>query len=242
MRVTQRCCLAGVIAISGAACATTAARHNSVEEADADLSGEHGHVPMAMPPETAAVRDNKSSPILQVATVGKVVYPVVYGYPLYPEGEAAHGITALRGQNGVGSKQVDREDDEGVVHATEDFPQLGCHFEGIRENLNKFVPLSLTCELPAPKPLGGSKRPVLGSTMAGAKAEQVLQEPSVKEAFLGAFHLTSDDFATGSGTGYFNTTHGQLALVFSRKKLSRLVYYFDPGVKSWQNPALWVKP
>jgi hypothetical protein len=129
-----------------------------------------------------------------------------------------------------------------VVHASEDLPQLGCRFDGIRENVNKFVPLSLTCELPAPKSLGGAKRPVLDNVAAGAKAEQLLQDKTIQDTFMGAFHLTSDDFAAGSGTGYFNTTHGQLAFVFARKKLTRFVYYFDPSVKGWQNPALWVKP
>jgi kynureninase len=82
----------------------------------------------------------------------------------------------------------------------------------------------------------------LDSVAAGAKAEQLLQDKTIQDTFMGAFHLTSDDFAAGSGTGYFNTTHGQLAFVFAKKKLTRFVYYFDPGVKGWQNPASWVKP
>jgi hypothetical protein len=237
-----RCGVAGVLAWIGAGCATTGSHKGGLDESGSPLSGDTSNVAVAMPRETAAARDNRAAPILQVATVGNVVFPYVYGYPIYPEGDAARGILALRGENANGAKQVDREDAEGVVHAVEDLPQLGCKFEGIRENLNKFVPLSLTCELPAPKGLGGSKKPVLGALMVGAKAEQVLQEPTVKQTFLGAFHLTSDDFASGSGTGYFNTTHGQLALVFSRKKLARFVYYFDPGVKGWQNPVLWVRP
>ena len=90
--------------------------------------------------------------------------------------------------------------------------------------------------------LGGAKRPVLGHVSSGAKADQLLEDKSVQDTFLGEFHLKSDDFASGSGTGYFNTTHGQLAFVFSKKKLSKFIYYFDPNVKGWQNPALWVKP
>lgn len=197
---------------------------------------------ISMPRAAAAVRDNRAAPILQVAVAGKVTYPSVYGYPLYPEGDAARGIPALRTENWDGARQQDTEDQGGVVHAVEELPQLGCRFDGIRENMNKFVPVSLTCELPAPKALGGAKRPVLGAVGAGAKPEQLLKSRPVQEAFLGEFHLTSDDFNSGSGTGYFNTTHGQLAFVFSKKRLTRFVYYFDPGVKGWQNPALWVKP
>jgi hypothetical protein len=201
-----------------------------------------GTVAVAMPREAAAVRDNRNAPILQVATAGSVVFPYVYGYPIYPDGDAARGISSLRSENWTGARQADRQDEAGVVHASEDLPQLGCRFDGIRENVNKFVPLSLTCELPAPKSLGGAKRPVLDNVAAGAKAEQLLQDKTIQDTFMGAFHLTSDDFAAGSGTGYFNTTHGQLAFVFARKKLTRFVYYFDPSVKGWQNPALWVKP
>ena len=148
----------------------------------------------------------------------------------------------MRRENWSGARQTEKEDQVGVVHTSEVLPQLGCQFEGYRENANKFVPVSLTCDLPAPKALGGAKRPVLGDVQSSAKAEQLLQDKSIQDAFLGEFHLRSDDFAGGSGTGYFNTTHGQLAFVFSKKKLAKFVYYFDPGVKGWQNPALWVKP
>jgi hypothetical protein len=199
-------------------------------------------VDVVMPREASAVRDDRSAPILQVATAGSAVFPYVYGYPIYPEGDAARGIAALRSENWQGARQADNEDQAGVVHAVEELPQLGCRFDGIRENANKFSPVSLTCELPAPKALGGAKRPVLTEVSVGAKPEQLLRNKSIQDAFLGAFHLTSDDFSGGSGTGYFNTTHGQLAFVFAHKKLARFVYYFDPGVKGWQNPAMWVKP
>ena len=210
-----------------------------VEQGDSD-SNEPAEV--TMPREASAVRDNRSAPILQVSKAGKVVYPLVYGYPLYPEGDAARGIAALRSENWAGARQQDTEDENGVVHCVEQLPQLGCHFDGIRENVNRFVPISLTCELPAPKALGGAKRPVMSSVGSGARPEQLLKNRAVKDTLLGEFHLTSDDFNGGSGTGYFNTTHGQLAFVFSRKHLTRFVYYFDPGVKGWQNPAMWVKP
>lgn len=222
------------------ACATMGQSKHGAEEADSSSSGDN--VSIAMPQGAAATRDDRSSPILQLATVNNVVFPYVYGYPIYPEGDAARGLISLRRDNAQGLRDTDKEDNDGVVHATEELPQLGCRFEGIRENANRYVPISLSCEVPAPKSLGGPKRPVLGTINAGAKAEQVLKDSAVQEHFLGAFHLTSDDFTAGSGTGYFNTTHGQLGLVFSKKKLTRFVYYFDPGVKGWQNPAHWVKP
>jgi hypothetical protein len=231
-----------LLATSLCACAHASHSQTALDESENVPVVDTSHIAVAMPGKAAAVRDDRTSPILQVATVGSVVYPSVYGYPLYPEGDAARGIAALRHDNWTGARQVDREDEAGVIHATEELPQLGCRFDGVRENVNKYVPVSLTCDLPAPKALGGSKRPVLGGVMVGAKADQILREQSVREIFLGEFHLTSNDFAAGSGTGYFNTTHGQLALVFARKKLSKLVYYFDPGVKGWQNPALWTKP
>lgn len=193
-------------------------------------------------PEATAVRDNGSAPILAIVTVGDVVYPYVYGYPIHPEVDTASGVLQFRVDNAAGAKRSDEPDQDGVVHATEALPAVACTFEGYRETPDKYVPVSMSCELPAPRALGGNKRPVLGGLNVGAKAEDVLKEPTVQENFLGEFHLTSDNFATGSGTGFFNTTHGQLALVFANKKLARFVYYFDPEVKAWQNPAHWVTP
>jgi hypothetical protein len=225
------------------ACATFGHKTASSEESsDTTVASTDNHVAVSMPRDASAARDDRTAPILKVASVGNVVFPYVYGYPLYPEGDAARGIAALRADNWAGARQGDKEDGDGVVHTFEELPQLGCRFDGIRENANKYVPLSLSCELPAPKALGGYKRPFLGTINAGAKAEQVLKDPTVKQVFLGAFHMTTDDFAGGSGTAYFNTTHGQLGLSFTRKKLTRFVYYFDPNVKGWQNPASWVRP
>ena len=234
---------ASVLIWSGAGCATFGQKSKTPKEVAIDEpDSESSEEDIRMPRSPSAARDSRATPILQVVSAGKIVYPYVYGYPLYPEGDAARGIPMLRTDNWTGARFADSEDSAGVVHAVEELPQLGCRFDGIRETLAKFVPLSLTCELPAPKGLGGAKKPVLGSVGAGAKPEQILEDKMVKEVFLGEFHLKSDDFASGSGTAYFNTTHGQLALVFSKKKLAKFIYYFDPGVKGWQNPALWVKP
>lgn len=241
MAGTRACWIALSSATAGlAGCATAgpeAAQVSTVPETD---NGESQQVALATLAEAPAVRDNASAPILAVMTVGKVVYPYVYGYPLHPDGDAASGVAQLRRDNATGARESDTRDRDGVMHAIEELPQLGCRFDGIREPTQKYVPVSLTCELPAPKALGGTKRPVLGALSADAKAEQILRDPTVQENFMGEFHLKSDDFSSGSGIGYFNTTHGQLALVFSQKKLTRFVYYFDPGVTDWQNPAHWV--
>lgn len=233
--------IALALPLFGSACATAGSSIGGAAEPDSDIVAAQ-HLALEMPAEAKQVRDNGSAPILSVVTIDRVVIPYVYGYPLYPEGEAARGVLALRHDNAAGARRADNEDRDGVVHASEELPAIGCRFDGVRENPAKFVPVSLTCELPAPKALGGAKRPVLGSLSTGAKAEQILKEPTVQENFMGEFHLTSDDFATGSGIGYFNTTHGQLALVFANKKLTRFVYYFDPTVAGWQNQSLWVKP
>jgi hypothetical protein len=221
--------------------AETAAAAEEARQIQADDNASRSAVAETLG-EASAVRDNSRAPILAVMTIGSVVYPYVYGYPLHPEGNPASGIAQLRRDNHRGAHVSESADDAGVVHVSEDLPAIGCRIEGIREEVQKYVPVSLTCKLPAPKALGGSKRPVLGAVNAGAKADRVLDEPTVKENFFGAYHLTSDDFATGSGTAYFNTTHGQLALVFAHKKLAKFVYYFDPDVQAWQNPVHWVQP
>jgi hypothetical protein len=222
-------------------CATTGpAPTSSAPNALASFNlGADKHVPVEMPSEAAEVRSNVSAPILGVVTIDDVIYPYVYGYPLYPEGDGARGILELRKASAEGAKITKKRDNDGVQHVTEELPSIGCRFEGIRETRDKFVPVSLSCDLPAPKALGGAKRPVLGGLNAGAKAAEILKEPTVEENFMGAFHLTSDDFATGSGTAFFNTTHGQIALVFKSQKLDHFVYYFDPGVTGWQSQATW---
>lgn len=221
-------------------CATAGSTPTATSSALTNFNlGADKHVPVEMPAEAADVRTNVSAPILSVVTIDEVVYPYVYGYPLYPEGDAARGILELRKAAAEGAKIAKKRDTDGVQHVSEDLPAIGCRFEGVRETRDKFVPVSLRCELPAPKALGGAKRPVIGGLSAGAKAEEILKEPTVEENFMGAFHLTSDDFAGGSGTAFFNTTHGQIAFVFKSQKLDHFVYYFDPGVAGWQNQTTW---
>jgi hypothetical protein len=235
------CTLCAPVLLTQSCAATTKAPEHAEEDSFTQTTPT-GPVHIALPRESTAVRDDRKAPILAVTTTGNVVFPTVYGYPIYPDGDAAQGLVMLRRDNWSGVKKIERTDAQGVMHEIEDYADLGCKIDGIRENANKFVPLSLSCELPSPKALGGAKRPVINDLMAGAKAEQLLKDKSVEEVFLGAFHLKSDDFEGGSGFGYFNTTHGQLAFGFAKKKLQRFVYYFDPGVKGWQNPTLWVKP
>lgn len=240
---SQLCAAWVAIGIAAQGCAGVAKKPEHVESDDFAAAAEpSGPVHIALPRQSTAVRDDRKAPILQVSSTGDVVFPTVYGYPIFPEGDAAQGILMLRRDNWSSVKRSQKTDEAGVVHEIESYADLGCSIDGVRENANKFIPLSLSCEVPAPKSLGGAKRPVLGELMAGAKADQVLKDKSVEDVFLGAWHLTSGDFDAGSGSGYFNTTHGQLAFQFAKKKLQRVIYYFDPAVKGWQNPTLWVKP
>jgi len=201
------------------------------------------HVEM---PEAALTRDDKEAPIVEVVLyddgVHGVSVPYVYGYPIYAKGTARRGILKLRLENYEGAERESYEDEDGVVRVVERLPAIGCRIEGIQETKTVFVPLSLKCELPAPRALGGKRRPVLGELKQSAKVKDVLAEPSIQKAFLGDFHLTSDGFDSGDGEGYFNTDHGQIAFQFHRKRLTTFAYYFDPPVKEWRNAELWVQP
>jgi hypothetical protein len=239
-------CLGAGLVLAAVSCAPMSrpktATSDPSDPLDADGESDATDVAVAMPLDAAAVRDDPSAAILMITSVGRTTFPSVYGYPIYPDGDAARGIPKLRSDNYAGAHPSEIENDSGVKLAREELPRLGCRFDGVRETAVKFVPISLTCELPAPKALGGANRPVVDQLSVAAKAEDLLKQPSVETAFLGEFHLTSDDAATGEHTGYFNTTHGQLAFVYVRKRLTRFVYYFDPGVHGWQNQELWVKP
>jgi hypothetical protein len=201
-----------------------------------------------MPWETTKVRDDVEAPVVQVLLLndGKrgVPVPYVYGYPIYPEGEAVQGLLKLRQDNMEGESREQREDERGVVHVRELLPKLGCVIEGVQETETQFVPLELRCDVPPPRDLGGAKRPVFGDVRAGAAPRDVLAQPIVAKAFYGDFHLQSDglDKGKGEGTGYFNTDHGQLAFGFAKGKLVSVSYLFDPPVKAWRDPALWAGP
>jgi hypothetical protein len=191
-------------------------------------------------------RDDPSVPVLRVTIFENgadgVPVPYLYGYPLYAGGSAARGILKLRQDNWEEVEQEEFQDEQGVVHFREDFRSLKCAIEGIKETETKRIPRTLICDLPAPKKLGGRKRPVVGELRTGARADDVVMEPSLAEAFLGDWHLTDDGFAGGNGIGYFNTENGLLAFEFKRGRLTSIGFYFDPTDKRWQEPVLWIKP
>jgi len=200
-------------------------------------------VEVEMPWETTAVRDDQNAPMVKVVTLDDgrhgVPVPYLYGYPIYGQGEALKGVLKLRTDNTDGVTVDEREDEHGVVMRTEKLPQLGCAIEGVKQDEVTFVPIVLSCEVPAPKALGGKNRPVVGALRAGARAKEVLEEPSLEKAFLGEWHLVQGDPDKGKGIGYFNTDHGQLAFEFDNGRLSAVAYYFDPPHKPWQEPLLW---
>ncbi|MDH5675531.1 MAG: hypothetical protein OEZ06_25640 [Myxococcales bacterium] len=202
-------------------------------------------VMVEMPWDTTAVRDKKTAPIVSVVVVDDgrdgVPVPHIYGYPLWAEGQASRGILKLRHDNYSEATLENFEDEHGVKHWEERLPALGCTFHGIEETEIERVPLSLSCELPAPAALGGKKRPVVGELTVGAHADKVVSEPSLVHAFLGDWHLVEGDLKK-SGVGFFNTEHGQLAFEFERGRLSRVTYHFDPPEKRWRSAMLWVQP
>ncbi len=191
-------------------------------------------------------RDDQSVPVVRVTVFDDgrdgVPVPFIYGYPLYSGGSAARGVLKLRQDNWEEVELEEYPDEEGVVHFKEEFRSLKCSIEGIKESENKHVPRSLFCDLPAPKKLGGHKRPVVGELRTGARADDVVMEPTIAEAFLGEWHLVDDGFESGNGVGYFNTESGLLAFGFKRRKLVGIGFYFDPRDKRWQEPVLWIKP
>ena len=203
-------------------------------------------VVVEMPWETTKVRDNGDAPAVSVALmddgVDGVPVPYIYGYPIYGRGQAMEGVLKLRTDNYEGASRDVQTDEHGVLIRTEELPQLGCHIEGFEETERKFVPVVLRCEMPPPRAYGGKKRSVIGSLKAGARVEQVVAEPSLKEAFLGDWHLLEGDPDGAKAVGYFNTEHGQLAFEFEKGRLGAVAYYFDPSQKQWQQPTLWAVP
>lgn len=203
-------------------------------------------VVVELPWDSTKVRDDAKAPIVSVVVLDDgadgVPVPYLYGYPLYADGEAKQGVFKLRADNRQGAAFSDRTDEHGVVHRTESLPQIGCTLEGFQEAEDRFAPVSLRCALPAPKAYGGRDRPVVGKLKVGARAADVVHEPSLEKAFLGEWHLVDGQPDKGAGSGYFNTDHGQLAFEFVKGRLGAVTYYFDPGVKGWRTPVLWMGP
>lgn len=228
------------VGLSG--CLHAGGNRGGSEHGDA-AEGGGSAAPVELPWDSTAVRDDEAAPIVKVDLPdGKNPVPYLYGYPIYASGPALDGIRKLRQENWTGVERQETEDTDGVVHVTEHFPELDCTFEGIKESEVAYVPWQLSCQLPAPKRFGGKKRPVIGALDSRASPEQVVQEPSLARAFLEDWHLKEGALERGTGTGYFNTDHGQLGFEFDKGHLARVVYLFDVPEKRWRKPELWVQP
>lgn len=197
------------------------------------------------PGSNPADRDNESAPLVKAQVHGRapnqIVVPSVYGYPLYAEGAALQGLRLLRQDNWTGYDRAEQTQPDGVVRVFESFPALGCTFEGIEEDDDHYVPLTMLCDLPVPRERG-SNRPVAGTVQVGAKAEAVPKDPALAKAFFGEWHATSDGFSGQDGTGYFDTPSGLLGFVFADGKLTQVSYVFDTAEQRWRTPDLWKAP
>jgi hypothetical protein len=198
--------------------------------------------PASNPPE----RDDPGAPLLRVELRGSpsapIAVPYLYGYPLYAEGPALQGVQLLRQDNWTDYIKEAVTQPDGVVRVIERFPTLGCTFEGIQEDEGRYVPLTVTCELPAPKERGASKRPVVGAVASSAKASALLEEPSLRKAFYGEWHVQGQGFDAGEGPAYFDTPNGLLGFGFKKGKLAQVGFVFDPAEKRWRKPELWQEP
>jgi hypothetical protein len=197
------------------------------------------------PISAPAERDDKKAALIRVAVFGSSSQPVgvpyLYGYPLYADGGALQGVRLLRQDNWGGAERTDQPGPDGVVHVTERLPALNCEFTGIQEDETKYVPISVECDLPAPRDRGGV-RPVIGSIGAGARPAAVLQDPSIEKAFLGEWHAKSQGFDAGDGVGYFDTPHGLLGFKFKNGKLAAVSFTFAPPEQRWRTQELWSEP
>ena len=231
--------LSSSVAASG--CAAFARGSNTTEASDQPT---RKPVVVEMPWETTKVRDDRQAPVLRVETlddgVDGVPVPYLYGYPIWGSGEALQGIVKLRSDNATGSRMDEWVDEHGVKYRAEELPEIACAIEGFRETEVDFVPILLRCQLPPPKSYGGKRRPVVGKLRTGARAKDVLAEPSLKKAFLGDWHLVEGDPTRGDGKGFFNTEYGQLAFEFTKGRLKAVSYYFDPERRQWRQPMLWM--
>lgn len=197
------------------------------------------------PGSNPADRDDESAPLVKTAIHGRapnqIVVPSVFGYPLYAEGAALQGLRLLRQDNWTGYDRAEQIQPDGVVRVFESFPALGCTFEGIEEDEERYVPLTMLCDLPVPRERG-SNRPVVGTLQVGAKAEAVPKDPALARAFFGEWHATSDGFSGQDGIGYFDTPSGLLGFVFAEGRLTQISYLFDTSEQRWRTPDLWKAP
>ena len=230
-------CLGG-----SSACGTLEGGASSAPQSAASLPPVHVEVPVGEPP---ALLDAEA-PVVRIEVVDAgpraVVVPYLYGYPLFAGEGAVHGLRRFRQDNWEGYNRQEETDSDGIVRLKETFPRVGCVFTGVLEDEDTYVPMHVLCDLPAPKALGGRKRPVVGQVMVRQSAAKLLEDEVLDRAFHGDFHVTTPDFGQGSGTGYFNTDHGQLGFGFAKGRLDSVAFLFDPPVDAWRRAELWQAP
>lgn len=197
------------------------------------------------PSSSPVERDDRKAPVVRIAVFGSSSQPIgvpyLYGYPLYAQGTALQGVRLMRQDNWAGLDRTEQEGEGGVVRVVEKLPSLNCEFTGIQEDVNRYVPLSITCELPTPKARGGV-RPVVGDVGAGSRVAAVLAEPTIAKAFLGEFHAQTPGLEAGDGVGYFDTPDGLLGFGFRNGKLASVSFVFAPPQESWRTQELWAEP
>jgi hypothetical protein len=233
-----------LIALLGCKTAHHSLRGESNQQAS--NSAESEAVMVEMPPNNPPERDDPKAPVLRVELRGPrdqaVAVPYLYGYPLYAEDPAIHGLRMLRQENWAGYEREVHKEQDGVIRVVESFPELGCVFEGVQEDEGAYVPFSMECNLPPPKKRGGYKRPVVGEVLLGARADSVPKEESLAKAFFGDWHATTAGFDGNNGAGYFDTAHGLLGFGFKKGRLTSVGFVFDPPEKRWRSPELWAPP
>jgi len=230
------------VAVSLAACHLS---HTKTQPSAQDQESNGGAVALDLPSSQPPERDDPKAPLLKLTMLGSssrpVVVPYVYGYPLYAEGSGVQGVRMLRQENWTGYVREENRDSDGVVHVVERFPVLGCLFDGVQQDEEHYVPMSMQCDVPAPKERG-NKRPVIGEVVAGAKADSVPKDAALAKAFLGEWHATSPELANGNGIGYFDTPSGLLGFGFKKNKLNQAMFVFDTTEQRWRDPELWRAP
>lgn len=237
------------IALGSSGCIATRPSAKSAESAKG-LPSDYGQeqarsVVLETPASSPVERDDRKVPIVRIALFGTssepVGVPYLYGYPMYAEGTALQGVRLMRQDNWAGVERTEQQGDGGVMHVKELLPSIGCEFVGIQEDVGKYVPLSVECELPQARGKN-VPRPVVGEVTAGARVAAVLGEPTLAKAFLGEFHAQTPGLESGDGVGYFDTPHGLLGFGFKNGKLSSVSFVFAPPQTNWRTQELWNEP
>lgn len=252
MPATNRRWIAVAIAaaLSGSGC--LAGKPSTKSESTTASGASSGYAPeqsrsivLDTPTSAPIERDDRKAPVVRVAVFGSSSQPIgvpyLYGYPLYAQGTALQGVRLMRQDNWNGLERTEQQGEGGVVHVVEKLPSLNCEFTGIQEDVGRYVPLSVECDLPTPKARGGA-RPAIGGVSPGARVAAVLEEPSIAQAFLGEFHAQTPNLESGDGVGYFDTPDGLLGFGFKNGKLTTVSFVFAPPQQSWRTQELWNEP